>query len=253
MANLKTEDLGDGIRLLTLSRAPVNALNAGFLVELEAAFRDANEDDAVRVLVLNSDLKVLSAGMDLKEASEFSDADQTAIVDGLNAAYLELYRIPKPVITLVNRAAIAGGMFFVLASDFILADTGAKLGLTEVRVGVDFPICAMEIARAEMTPLTFKRVVLSGQNVVAEDAVAMGLINEVVTPDALMDRGLEMAREYARIPPLTFANIKTQMRKTIVDKVAKVVADKSDPKRNGWFNEETRDSMRALLAAATRK
>ncbi len=253
MANLKTEDLGDGIRLLTLSRAPVNALNAGFLGELEVAFRDANEDDAVRVLLLNSDLKVLSAGMDLKEASEFTDADQTAIVDGLNATYLELYRMPKPVITVVNRAAIAGGMFFVLASDFSLADTGAVLGLTEVRVGVDFPICAMEIARAEMPPLTFKRIVLSGQNVVAEDAVPMGLINEVIAPDALMDRALEIAHEYARIPQLTFASVKTQMRKSIVDKVTKVVADKSDPKRHGWFNEETLDAMSALLAAATKK
>ena len=253
MANLNSEDIGDGIRRLTMSRAPVNALNGEFLIELEAAFRNANEDKTVRVLLLNSDLKVLCAGMDLKEASEFSDAEQTAIVDGMNATYLELYRMTKPVITLVNRAAIAGGMFFVLASDFTLADTGAKLGLTEVRVGVDFPVCPMEIARAEMTPLTFKRILLSGQNVVAEDAVTMGLINEVVAPDALMDRGLEIAREYARIPPLTFASIKTQMRKSIVDKVTKVVADKSDPKRRGWYNEETRDAMSTLLAAATKK
>ena len=162
--HLKSQDLENGIRLLTLSRAPVNALNANYLGELEAAFDKIDNDDSVRVLVLNSDLKVFSAGMDLKEALAFTATEQTAIVDGLNATYGRLYALSKPVIVAINRAAIAGGMFFALVADYALADRGASLGLTEVRVGVDFPVGALEIARAEMAPATFKRILLSGRN-----------------------------------------------------------------------------------------
>ncbi len=252
-ANLKSQVLDHGVRVLTLSRAPVNALNAAYLAELETAFDDFDRDSAVRALVIVSDLKVFSAGMDLKEALQFSAAEQTAIVDGLNATYSRLYGVSKPVIVAINRAAIAGGMFFALVADYALADKGAKLGLTEVRVGVNFPVGALEIARAEMPPATFKRILLSGQNVDAAEAQAMGIVNEVAEADDLAARAIEVAQDYARIPPLAFANIKAQMRKSVLDRVARVVADKSDPARDGWFTHETVEAMSALLAAATKK
>ncbi len=251
--HLKSQDLENGIRLLTLSRPPVNALNAAYLGELESAFDDVDKDKSVRALVIDSDLRVFSAGMDLKEALAFSPTEQTAIVDGLNAAYGKLYGVSKPVIVAINRAAIAGGMFFALVADYALADKGAKLGLTEVRVGVNFPVGALEIARAEMSPATFKRILLSGQNVDAAEAQRMGIVSEVTDPDELTDRALEVAHDYARIPPLAFANIKAQMRKSVLDRVARVIADKSDPTRDGWFTDETVQAMSALLEAATKK
>jgi enoyl-CoA hydratase/carnithine racemase len=251
--HLKSQDQENGVRMLTLSRPPVNALNAAYLSELESAFDKIDKDETVRVLVLNSDLGVFSAGMDLKEALAFSPTEQTAIVDGLNAAYGRLYGVSKPVIVAINRAAIAGGLFFALVADYALADKGAKLGLTEVRVGVDFPVGALEIARAEMSPATFKRILLSGQNVDAAEAQTMGIINEITEPDDLTNRAIEMARDYARIPPIAFASIKAQMRKTVLDRIARVIADKSDPARDGWFTDETVAAMSALLAAATIK
>ncbi len=252
-AHLKSQNLENGVRLLTLSRPPVNALNATYLADLESAFDEIDKDKSVRALVLNSDLGVFSAGMDLKEALAFSRTEQTAIVDGLNAAYGRLYGVSKPVIVAINRAAIAGGLFFALVADYALADKGAKLGLTEVRVGVDFPVGAMEIARAEMSPATFKRILLSGQNVDAGEAQTMGIVNEVAEASDLKDRAIEVAQDYARIPPLAFANIKAQMRKPVLDQISRVVADKSDPARDGWFTDETVEAMSALLVAATKK
>lgn len=251
--NWKLEDIGSGVHVMTLSRAPVNAVNPAYLDELDKAFIEIGENDAVQALILNSDLKVFSAGMDLKEAKGFTSEDQTAVVDGLNTTYARLYALPKPVIAAVNRAAIAGGLFFALAADYAIADKGAKLGLTEVRVGVDFPLGALEIARAEMTPLTFKRVLLSGLNFAAEEAKDMGLVNEVVASADLMPRAIEIAKSYATTPPLAFANVKAQMRKAVNDLCADVIAKKSDPARDGWFTDETLDSLTALLDSATGK
>ena len=251
--NLKSQDLENGVRVLTLSRPPVNALTVPYLEELEAAFDEIDKDDSVCALVLNSDLRVFSAGLDLKEALAFSATEQTAIVDGLNAAYCRLYAISKPVIAAINRAAIAGGLFFPLGSDYVVADASAKFGLTEIRVGVIFPYGALEVARAEMPPLSFNQIMLSGNNVGAKEALTMGIVNEVVEPDQLQTRAIEIAQDYARIPPLAFANIKAQMRKPVLDRISQVIADKSDPARIGWFTDETVQAMSALLESATKK
>ena len=104
--NLSREDAGNGVCVLTLNRAPVNALNPDFLSEIDTALSQLGNDDAIKAIVLASNLKVFSAGMDLKEAMQFSKAEQTAVVDGLNATYTRLYSLPKPVITAANGAAM---------------------------------------------------------------------------------------------------------------------------------------------------
>ena len=86
---LVREDIGDGITLLTLNRAPVNALNPELLAEIEAQLIDIDGDKSIRALIITSGLSVFSAGMDLKEAQQFSIDEQTAIVDALNSSFMQ--------------------------------------------------------------------------------------------------------------------------------------------------------------------
>ena len=158
-----TEDLDGGIRRLTLHRAPVNALNPAFLDALSGEYDAIAADKTVRVVILCSAQKVLSAGLDLKEAQGFDHADQMEIVRGLNESFLRLYSLPKPSIAAVNGAAIAGGFFFVLGCDVRLAVPKSSFGLAEVRVGATLPAGPFEIAQAELSKPTFRRLLLSGQ------------------------------------------------------------------------------------------
>ncbi len=250
--NLDREDAAGGVTILTLKRAPVNALNPDYLSEIEATLSAIDADSSVRALVLTSGLKVFSAGMDLKEAIDFTDADQTAVVDGLNATYTRLYAMSKPVITAANGAAIAGGLFFILATDYTVARQRAKFGLTEVRVGVNFPVAPLEIARATLSPAAFRQVLLGGNLLDAAVAKEMGIVDEVVEPDDVMERALAVARNYAAIPPKTYASVKMQMRKNELDLISRVLAEGTDTTRNSWYSDETRGAMTALLEAATR-
>lgn len=247
------EDVEEGITLLTLNRAPVNALNPDFLKAVETRLSHIESDSNIRALVITSGLSVFSAGMDLKEAQGFSTTDQTAIVDGLNATFAKLYGLSKPVIAAVNGAAIAGGLFFVLASDYSVAREGAKFGLTEVRVGVNFPVTVLEIARATLSPRVFRCLLLGGRNVDAETAEKMGIVDEVTSADELMSRALIVARDYAAIPPVAYANVKAQTRARALNIMNDAITRKSDPTRTGWFTEETRGAMVKLLEQATRK
>jgi enoyl-CoA hydratase/carnithine racemase len=250
---LTREDAGNGVEILNLNRAPVNALNPQYLNDIEVELSAIDADASVRALVLTSGLKVFSAGMDLKEAMAFSDVEQTAVVDGLNATYGCLYGLSKPVITAASGAAIAGGLFFILAADYTVAHEGAKFGLTEVRVGVNFPVAPLEIARAVLSPAAFRRILLSGDLLDAGELMNMGVVDEIASPDDVMTRALSVAKNYAAIPPLTYASVKAQMREKELAVIRDVIANKSDETRLGWYNDETRDAMTALLEAATKK
>lgn len=238
----------DGITVLTLDRPPVNALNPDFLAALSAWFDHAAEDSAVRAVVLDSPFKVFSAGLDLAEIRHYDRDGQDALVDALNAAFLGLYAFPKPLVAAVGGAAIAGGLFLALAADHTVAVPGAKLGLAEVRVGATFPVAALEIARAELSPQGLRQLMLTGRPVDAARARELGAVDEIAEPEALLDRACRAASELAAAPPGTFAMIKDQVRAPALGVIRTAVATGSDPARGGWFTDETRAAMAAALA-----
>jgi enoyl-CoA hydratase/carnithine racemase len=251
--NLALTHHDGGVAELTLARPPVNALNAAYLEEIEERLTALEAEAGVRTVLITSALPVFSAGMDLKEAQDFSIDEQRAVVDGLNGTLWRLYAMRKPVIAAVNRAAIAGGLFLALASDYVIAGEGSKFGLTEVRVGVDFPAGPLEIARGELTPAVCRRLMLGGRNLDADSAASFGIVDEVVDAQALRPRAMAVARDYAAIPPVAYAAVKSQLRGNTLERLSDVIESRSDPARRRWFTDETREAMNALLAAATRK
>ena len=151
-AKLHIESAGDAVVVARLDRPPVNALNPAWLTEIGAAFEALDRDDGVRAVVLAGAGKTLSAGMDLKELQSFTAEDQRAMVMALNTTYGKIYGLGKPVVCAAHGAAIAGGLFFVLVSDYCVAGERAVFGLAEVRVGVRFPVGPLAIAMKERFP-----------------------------------------------------------------------------------------------------
>ena len=247
-APISTEVTDDGIAILTLNRAPVNALVPAFLEDIAATLDSLAADARVHAAVLTSGLGVLSAGFDLKAAQAFTLADETDIVDHLNTDFATMYAFPKPLITAANGAAIAGGLFFVLTADYNVAIPQAKFGLAEVRVGANFPAGPLEIARDALSPLALRRLTLSGNPIDAADAKTLGIIDEIAEPEALMNRALTVARDYAENPPLAYASIKTQLRQPALTIIRDAIDNRSDPTRGGWFTAETKAAMAAMIS-----
>lgn len=245
---LTVTDHGDGMIELGLNRAPVNALSADSLMELADAMAQLAADDAVRAVVFSSKFKVFSAGLDLKEAKDFGVEEQHAIVKGLNVGFYALFAFPKPVVVAINGAAIAGGLFYVLASDFRVAGPRAKFGLAEVRVGVDLPIGPMEIARATLGPNALRRLLLTGQPITASEAAAFGIVDVIEQDEAVvLDRALRAARELASSPPDTYASVKRQIRQDTLDRINAGIADGTNAPEGGWFSVQTKAAMQRML------
>lgn len=241
-------DHGDGIAGIGLNRGPVNALSPEFLMGFAAMLDQMEADPSVRAVVLSSPFKVFSAGLDLKEAQGFDLAAQHAIVEALNVGFLRLFAFSKPTVAAVSGAAIAGGLFYVLASDLRVAGPRAAFGLAEVRVGADFPVGPLEIARATLDPNTLRRLMLTGQPMRAGQAHAAGIVDVLVDDtQEVQERAIAEARTLADLPSIAFASVKRQIRGPAIAIIEAAIATGANAPEGGWFNDQTRAAMQRMI------
>ncbi|SFB27594.1 methylglutaconyl-CoA hydratase [Amycolatopsis marina] len=174
-----------GVATITLdSPHNRNALSAQLRRELLAALAAAQEDHAVRVVVLDHTGPVFCAGMDLKEARGAGAGDQ-----GVNEFPQILERIwtsPKPVVAKLAGPARAGGVGMVAAADIAVAVTDATFAFTEVRIGV-IPAVISVTVLPRLTPRDAHELFLTGDTFSAERAARIGLINSAVPAEQLDD------------------------------------------------------------------
>ncbi len=243
------ERRGDGIVVAGLDRPPANALTVEFLREIESAFNRLDADNTARAVVLKGYERVFSAGMDLKMLAELDASGQTEVVDALNRAYGAVYGFSKPYIAAATGHAIAGGLFFLLAADYRVGGEGAaRFGLSEVRVGVAFPVAPLEIVRAELPAAAARKILLGGQPVGVAGALACGILDEVVASHAVEARAIEKAGEWAASPREAYAQVKQQLRAPVMEKIRRAIEAREDPMLDGWFTPETTRAALAVLA-----
>ena len=240
---IDTTDHGNGVVQLRMNCAPVNAMTARTLRGLQARLDWLIADDAVRAIVLSSAFGVFCAGLNLKSALSLDEEGVHDVIQAMDACYLALYACPKPVIAAVAGPAIAGGLFLVLASDHRVAGTKAQFGLSEVRVGVGFPMAAKAIAHATLSADGLRRLALRGQPVGTEAALKLGMIDRIVPGNEVTQTALRDAEEFAAMPPRAFAKIKRQLRGDCIRRIE----EKLGSRQRLWFNDETLDAMRRMV------
>ena len=247
---LSLEMQGEGLALVTMAQAPVNAMDSKTLGDLAQLFVDLAENSDVKAVVLASGLKVFSAGLDLKQAQHYDTDQQNQIVRGLDIAFGKMFSFPKPLIAAVAGPAIAGGVFPVLCSDYRVASPKARFGLAEVQVGVGLPAGTLEIARAMLSPNDLRRILQSGNLIRAEAALVAGIVDEVVDADDVLNRAIHVAKEYAQLPPQAYGLVKQQIRGDTIALIETAISNASKGKDDGWFTEETRAAMAKMIGAS---
>ena len=242
-----TEKHNRGVMSLTMNCAPVNALTSSNLMYLYNLLGDLEKDRSVHALVVNSSFKVFSAGINLKDAKDFTSDQQTLMVKGLNFAFSKLFQFPKPVIVAAEGAAIAGGFFFILTSDYRVGGAKSMYGLAEARVGVDFPKPLLEIAKSVLSAADLRRLMQSGNPINSKQALTSGIIDEIVDTGEAFNRALIVAEDYSNIPKKTYGRIKRQVRGASIDKINELMKNNSGVPVDGWYGDETRAAMDAML------
>ena len=189
-ALVRSDFSGPVARLRLDSPSNRNALSQKMLAELAAAVERASSDPAIRVLVLGHTGPTFCAGADLREQAAAIKGGGQAKGVGMLAPLLQLILdCPKPVVCLVGGPARAGGLGLVAACDIAIASESATFAASEVRLGLAPAVLAV-VVLPKIGRSAAARLFLTGEAVPAQQALAMGLVSEVV-PDPELESALE--------------------------------------------------------------
>jgi methylglutaconyl-CoA hydratase len=211
--------LDSEIATLTLNRPERrNAISPEMILEFMTAF-DEIESSSAKVLILTGAGKAFSAGMDLAAlramASPASQerSDQLSRENSQQVATLfrRIFDFPKVTIAAVDGPAIAGGCGIAAFCDFTLASPEAKFGYTEVRIGFMPALVSVFLIR-QIGEKRARDLLLSGRIIGAEEACRLGLVNEVVPADRLLERARELAGQLLEVSPTSLVHTKRLLR-----------------------------------------
>ena len=251
MTSLKLSCPDEGIALVTLAHPPMNALDAGLLEELAALFEGLGADPDVHAAVIAAEGPAFSAGLNLKTVPHLDRLGQRRLVDALNECFGTLYAWPKPLVAAVNGHAIAGGLVLALCADWrVVADVPMQVSLAEVRVGVTYPVAALEVARSELSPSAARRLMLLGEALDAAGALAHAVFDDRVPAAGLLKHAVARARRHAELPPQAFATIKREVRAPQLARIGAALTGHAEPRLGAWLGEEMRRASEAMLRAS---
>jgi methylglutaconyl-CoA hydratase len=186
------------IGYITLNRPNKrNALNFDVVTELKEAFTAAEDNDEVKVVILNSMGETFCAGADLEylqKLQKFSFEQNMADSIHLKELFLQIYQLKKVVIAQVQGHALAGGCGLATVCDFVFSAPEARFGYTEVKIGF-IPAIVMVFLMRKVGEGKAKQLLLSGSWISAHEAKALNLINGIIAKERLAEEVVTFATQ----------------------------------------------------------
>src|SRR6476469_454567 len=190
-------EVADGVGTIRVDRPKMNALSLQVQQEIRAAAEEATERDDVRAVVIWGGEKVFAAGADVKEMAEMSHTDMIDMSGRMQAGYVALARIPKPVVAAVNGYALGGGCELALCADLRFAAEDAVLGQPEIQLGIIPGAGGTQRLTRLVGPSTAKDLIFTGRFVKADEALAIGLVDKVFPAADVYAEALAWCRQFA--------------------------------------------------------
>jgi enoyl-CoA hydratase/carnithine racemase len=237
------------IATLTFNRPDArNAMTWDMYQGLYDACEHVDADDRVRVFVLRgAGDKAFVAGTDISQFRQFTTPQHALdYEDRQNRNIGRVEAVQKPTIAMIRGFAVGGGANIALACDLRVVATDAKLGVPIARtLGNTLSIAAVQRMMAYIGPARTKELLFTGRLIEAEDGKAAGVFNEVVAPDRLEARTLELAELIAANAPLTIRSIKEMVRRLLVHARTDEVDDLI---QMAYQSEDFKEGVEAFLA-----
>jgi enoyl-CoA hydratase len=200
MAEFVNLEVDGGIGTIRLDRPPMNALNVQVQEEIRAAAHEASERDDVRAVVVYGGPKVFAAGADIKEMAGMSYTDMVQRSTALTSSFTAVARIPKPVVAAVTGYALGGGCELALCADYRVAADSARLGQPEILLGIIPGAGGTQRLSRLVGPSKAKDLIFTGRFVAAEEALRIGLVDQVVPAEETYAAARAWAEQFAAGP-----------------------------------------------------
>ncbi|HUR19718.1 MAG TPA: enoyl-CoA hydratase/isomerase family protein [Vicinamibacterales bacterium] len=239
-------DTENPVAVLRLEHGKVNAMDLALCEALTQQLA-LLATHPCRAVVLTGTGNSFSAGVDLVQLTQGGVEYVTRFLPAMDAFFYALLTFPKPVVAALNGHALAGGCIIAACCDHVvMAEGTGRVGVTELVVGVPFPMLPLEIVRARLTPRDSRDLIYSARTVLPKEALALGLVDDIAAPADLMPRATEAATRLSAIPSVSFALTKRAFVTPILARVEAAAAIDADVTR-AWQGDEVLSHVRAFL------
>jgi len=238
------------VAILALDRPPANAFSPELVSELAARVSESAQARAVVLTSINP--RIFSGGWDLPRVSLLPRAEMEDFVEAYFDLVRRIFVSDGPFLAALPGHAIAGGLIVAAAADErYVADDPARVGLSEVALGVPLPACCLEIFRYVIGPRAMERLTASAENMPVERALAIGLVDRAVPTSDLLSSAVERASALARGGRPAYAETKRRARAETLARFD--AARQDDPFLDYWFAADARQRIAALIEKLTGK
>ncbi|MBN2705000.1 MAG: enoyl-CoA hydratase/isomerase family protein [Deltaproteobacteria bacterium] len=204
MADVILTENRDGVLMVTLNRPEsMNSLNRELLAALNRLVSEISVDRSVRVVVITgAGDKSFCSGADLKERATMSPIEVKQYIQMIRNTFTMVENLPQPVIAAVNGFAFGGGTELALASDIRIAAPNATMGLTETSLGIIPGAGGTQRLARLLGKGKAKEMIFTAHRAKADEALAMGLVNQVAPAGGLLEAALAMAEKIKKNAPV---------------------------------------------------
>ncbi|RZK43745.1 MAG: enoyl-CoA hydratase/isomerase family protein [Pedobacter sp.] len=244
----------DRLAIITLSRGKSNSLNKEMITELSDMLRNISADSNIGGVIVTGKENFFSAGLDLIELYNYNEDDAKDFWHLFLNFVAEITAFKKPLISAINGHSPAGGCVIALACDArVMAEGKYIIGLNEVPVGIIVPNSIFNLYAFWLGKAAATRHLLEGKLFSPEEALSVGLVDELVKPESILTAAERKARKYLAFEANTWQQSKINIRK---DLIASTSADQSadlEVMLKQWWSPSTRAILKTIIDGLQKK
>lgn len=238
----------DRLAILTLNRGKSNAMNREMITELTDMLLNIEKDENIGGLLITGRDNFFSAGLDLIELYGYNQEETRSFWELFLRFGSIITAFKKPLVAALNGHAPAGGCVIALACDArVMAEGKFIIGLNEVPVGIIVPDSIFQLYAFWLGHAAASRSLLEGKLFSPEEAIQIGLVDELVKPESIMTAAERKVRRYMAFEPQTWQQSKLNIRTGII---AATSADQTlalDRMLEQWWSPATRSILKMLI------
>jgi enoyl-CoA hydratase/carnithine racemase len=240
-------EVKDGVGTIRLDRPPVNALNAQVTAELAELAKEVSERDDVRAVILYGGEKTFAGGADIKEMATRTYPEIAKFGATLTGTLAAVANIPKPVVAAITGYALGGGLELALTADRRVAGDNVKVGQPEIQLGVIPGAGGTQRLARLIGPSKTKDIVYTGRFVKAQEALALGIVDEVVAPDDVYAAAHKWASQFANGPAVALRAAKAAIDGGLDTDLANGLKLESHLFAALWATEDQKNGMKSFI------
>ena len=238
----------DKIAVLSLDRGRSNAINSEMVLELHQMIRNIENDDSIAGLILTGKDGFFSAGLDLIELYDYDETQIKEFWIEFLSLVTSMVSFKKPMIAAISGHSPAGGCVLAICCDYrVMAEGKFIIGLNEVPVGIIFPESIFHLYSFWLGNATAYRSLLEGKLMPPEEALAVGLIDEIVKPESILHAAERKLLNYIQMERTTWQQSKVNMRKNLLSKVSADPSEMLESMLAQWWSPSTRSILKTII------